>query len=42
MDTRPIVLTFHNLDLGYGGRRVLQDVDFEVHEGDLWFFRAQR
>jgi zinc transport system ATP-binding protein len=32
------LLSFRHLDLGYGTKRVLQDVHFEVHEGELWFF----
>lgn len=38
MEKDQTVLAFYQLDLGYGPKSVLQNVDFEVKEGDLWFF----
>jgi ABC-type Mn2+/Zn2+ transport system ATPase subunit len=41
MNTLPVVVQAKELILGYGSRRVLQDVNFEIHAGEVWFFLGQ-
>lgn len=37
-DRSKIVLAINNLDLAYGSKLVLQNVHFEIRQGELWFF----
>lgn len=38
MEENRTILAIHHLDLGYGSKLVLQDVHFEIHTGEFWFF----
>ena len=38
MEKDKIVLAINNLDLAYGRKLVLQNVHFEIREGEFWFF----
>jgi ABC-type Mn2+/Zn2+ transport system ATPase subunit len=38
MENNRIVLAINKLDLAYGARLVLQNVNFAIHTGEFWFF----
>jgi ABC-type Mn2+/Zn2+ transport system ATPase subunit len=41
MNALPVIVQAKELLLGYGSHRVLQDVNFEIHAGEVWFFLGQ-